>query len=353
MPPGIIMLYGANASGKTSALEAFYILGTGRSFRTHQVESVIRHNAGSLAVSGQLFTKENTQVSLGVIRQVPNRFSAKIAGKRVRATSELADWLPLQLITPDSLALITQGSDKRRNFLDLGLFHMEPSFRQHWQQYKKYLKQRNSWLKNCSDQPDDLLSWEHGLAQAGETITLLRKKYLDVFVPVFQQYVRRLLGDLSVSLRFSQGWGRQHSLKDALALNRTADKAVGHTRWGPHRADLAVLVDDYQAKNILSRGQEKLLVCAMKFAQEKVLREEVSKHSIFLVDDLASELDDQHLGQVLAIFREFDAQCVITALDVNSLNKMTRAVDSYLDEKSGQYWAAMFHMEHGKVVHAS
>lgn len=344
--PGANLLYGGNASGKTSVLEALYMLGTGRSFRTHHAHSAIRHDAHTLTLSSRLITEKNLSIDLGVQRNTEGHFSAHIAGNNIRTTSELASQMPIQLISPDSINLISHGPEARRGFIDAGLFYLNPGFHRHWRAYKKYLKQRNSWLKLHSGQPAELTAWEHGMAQSGEQVSLLRRQYVDRFAPVFQEYAQTLVNDSPIRLELARGWNEKISLQDSLRSNREADQAVGHTRQGPHRADLGIFLDGRKAQEVASGGQEKLLVCAMRFAQARMLQQRTGIHSVFLVDDLPSELDKTRLAPSLRALQKLGSQCLFTALDAADFD----AAIGLIGQPSRHRWATMFHVEQGRVT---
>ena len=142
--PRINILYGANGSGKTSMLEAVHLLGLARSFRSTRLLPVIQHEQAACTVFGVVDEAEGGLRNLGVSRERNGEFTIRIDGQNARSAAQLAEIMPLQLINPDSFRLLEGAPKIRRQFLDWGVFHVEPRFMGTWQRLQKALKQRNS-----------------------------------------------------------------------------------------------------------------------------------------------------------------------------------------------------------------
>ncbi|MBX9714001.1 MAG: DNA replication and repair protein RecF, partial [Pseudomonadaceae bacterium] len=145
--PRINILSGANGSGKTSLLEAIHLLGLARSFRSSRLLPVIQHEVDECTVFGQVALAQGGLSSLGISRNRLGELHIRIDGENVRSAAQLAETLPLQLINPDSFRLLEGVPKIRRQFLDWGVFHVEPRFLPAWQRLQKALRQRNSWLR--------------------------------------------------------------------------------------------------------------------------------------------------------------------------------------------------------------
>ena len=139
--PRINILYGANGSGKTSVLEAIHLLGLARSFRSVRLNPVIAHEQQSCTVFGQVELAEGGHSALGISRDRQGEFQIRIDGQNARSAAQLAEILPLQLINPDSFRLLEGAPKIRRQFLDWGVFHVEPRFMSTWQRLQKALRQ--------------------------------------------------------------------------------------------------------------------------------------------------------------------------------------------------------------------
>ena len=324
------------------------MLGTGRSFRTWRPGLAIKHDEKFLSIRGRLRTDQGLMTDLMVKRALKGGVVATIDGKNIQAISELAAGLPLQLIASTSSALLTQGPAARRSFIDAGLFYLEVDFTRLWNQYRRYLKQRNAALKRFK-RPVDLSSWEEGMAQVGEQVSRRRERYAEKLLPVVQEYSRLLLGGQLVQMQVMQGWGKHTSLLEALHKNRALDGLAGYTRHGPHRFDLNILVNNSKANDILSGGQMKLLACALKLAQASVLYDMTGRHNICLIDDLTSELDANHFQLILSILGRLHSQCIFTALDQATADTIVSAVALLRDAPPPK----MFHVKQGRLVSLS
>ncbi len=338
------MVFGPNAAGKTSLLEAIYMLATGRSFRTHRASEAIRYETDQLDLAGDLETTKGDSLHFRVSRHRSGRLRATANDERVDAVSELAAWLPLQLMSPQSATLPVGNPEQRRGFVDAGLFYTNPHFRHDWNQYRHYLRQRNSALK----QPvlsDDLAVWEQGMAQAGCRVSRLRTQYAADLEPLFRRYGHDLLREQSAKVEFVQGWPKADSLLDVLVAGRAQDHRLGYSRQGPHRADLALTIKGRPARELLSGGQAKLMACALQLAQAHLLWERYQRQSIFLIDDLAAELDEEHFERVLGALCALEAQAILTALD----SVVARRIEAIVEKIHSNISVGIFHIAEGQL----
>jgi DNA replication and repair protein RecF len=258
----------------------------------------------------------------------------RIAGQNVRSRLELAHYLPLLFISPESHALISEGPQQRRKFLNWGVFHVEPRFLSSWRHYQRALKQRNKALSSRGLET----AWDIELARAAEQITQQRRDYIAKLEPYVQQYVQSLANLEKVSLSFAPGWRHDIDYLEALHASLPYDREYGFTRLGPHRADLLLKVGNQPAREFISRGQQKLLVIAMLLAQATLLTRETQLQPVILVDDLASELDVHHRHNLLDALFNLKAQIFLTLTEKQSL---------VIDENIPIRW---FHVEHGRVA---
>ena len=333
---GLNLIFGSNASGKTSLLEAIYLLSNGRSFRTGNIRSVVQHNTETLQVFGKIKQeKTNSLIHLGIERGSTGT-QLRINQNTVKQASQLAAYLPVQVINPEAHRLLEQGPTQRRKFLDWGLFHVEPTFHLTWQHYTRLLKQRNAALRHKKFS-DNIRIWDKPLLEYADNLTSLRQHYVSEITPLIQKYSKYLLRT-SITVEYRQGWNIELSLAEALKRSFPQDCQQGYTRNGPHRADLRLLEDGIAVQDKFSRGQQKLLVCALRLAQIKHLKNRVKQSSIVLVDDLAAELDIHHRKRLLELLAETGAQLFITTTEAEQLD--TKA---WLSKK-------MFHVEHGQVT---
>lgn len=340
------VFFGSNGSGKTSVLEAIHVLGMARSFRGNSIKSLITHDAPACTVFGTTTaatTNSKSAVSgipLGVQRNRTGEAQIKVGGKLVRTLAELAEQLPLQVITAESFGLLTGPPHGRRQYLDWGVFHVEQRFFGQWQRFQRCLKQRNNLLRRGKVADQELAVWTRDLAQSGAAINEYRRDYFRILAPHFKELMAKLAPSLGgLELRYQQGWDRQYSYQEALAQGFSSDMEQGYTHSGPQRADIRVMTGGHLAAETLSRGQQKLVVCGLKLAQGQLMAQQGRGNCTYLIDDLPSELDHEHSVLVCDLLASMDAQVFITCIDQQEI----RAVWPDSSELT------VFHVEHGGV----
>ena len=315
--PFINVLYGLNGSGKTSVLEAIHLLGLARSFRSNKIKPVINDREEKCTVFGRLQQTSGNSLPLGVSRDIQEEaFRIRLAGENLRSTSELARLLPLQVINPDTFKLLEGSPKSRRHFMDWGVFHVKhQDFFPIWQRTQKALKQRNSLLRHGRIKSSELSVWNQEFVRAAHIVDELRDEYIQRLIPVFHDVLSQLTDLPEISISYSRGWDKDRPLLEVLQSGLQRDIQTGYTHAGPQRADLKVKLGKVNAVDILSRGQLKLVVCALKLAQGFLYTELSGKQCMFLVDDLPSELDSPHRHALCRLFQEMKCQTFITCVE--------------------------------------
>jgi len=324
--PGINLLIGENGSGKTSIIEALYLLGRGRSFRTNYLSDLTLHNSESsiIRLSG---SRNETSFRIGCeIKK--SKLTIKINHSVIPKRSLLLDYLPLQIITPSSHELIESGPSNRRKFIDWGLFHVEHPYRKNWSLFRRVLKQRNQLLKEHSN---DVQAWDDQFTKYALILDGFRKSYFNELEPIFLKVQQALLGNTFASINFYSGWDNNIALDMQLKYCLKKDMSYGWTSVGPQKADMKFIFSQ-STRNVLSRGQQKMLVFALQIAQCLHLQQVKHYEPLLLIDDISSELDKQHLSNLLALLQETQLQCIVNAID-----------DSKVDATR---ISGLFHVEH-------
>ena len=312
--PQVNLICGVNGSGKTSVLEAIHLLSFGRSFRSHKHKTYIQHEQADCVVFAQLGTDADDLVPVGIQRLRDGAVQVHIQGQRVQSVVELAERLPVQLINPDAFRLLEGTPKIRRQFIDWGVFHSQSGFINAWRGWQKALKQRNSLLRRGKISASLLAAFDHELIRLGEAVNQYRHAYVGQLMPVFTQVLTELSDLIDVRLSFYQGWDAQKSLADAIEASRPRDIELGYGQTGPQRADLRVKTASGDALDTLSRGQQKLVVSALKIAQGKLLIE-MGRPLVFLVDDLPAELDSRHRQKLCQLLEALNSQIFITSVE--------------------------------------
>jgi DNA replication and repair protein RecF len=338
LPAGATALFGANGSGKTSFLEAIHLLGVGRSFRTHQSKPVIQHCMAHCRVVGEVQRGGRTTV-MGLEKHRDGGVKARVCGKNVPSLSELALHLPLVLLDTEGLGIVTGPPEGRRRLLDGTLFHVEQGFLSHWKRYALAVRQRNSGLRRGILGSDR--AWRQEIMETGTLLTQQRQAVAEKIAHELARIAPALSDDLAgLEVVFRAGWDQKLSLLEALERNAESDSTQGFTQVGPHRADLRLMRDGVLAAEVLSRGQLKLAVVALKLVQGVLIEGASSLPPLYLVDDLPAELDREHCGRVCEQLGA-GRQVILTAVD--------RAP---LEAAWGEEPLSLFHVEQGQVLPA-
>lgn len=313
--PSLNLIIGENGSGKTSLLEAIYLIGTAKSFRSQSHQHIIQGQSEYLLVFARLLDEAGQLTQIGIEKSHKGT-RLHINSRPSQSSAELASHLALQLVNQSSFQLIDQGPRLRRRFLDWGLFHVKPRFFDCWKRYYHVLKQRNSLLKQHKP-ATQLDAWNLQLAQLADELGQYRHRYIEELTPIFVNYLQRLGNQQTISLRYSPGWNESRPFLDVLQEDRIRDSRKGFTHSGPHRADLGVFCENMTAEQRLSRGQQKTLVTALQLAQAEHLHRSTGKYCIVLVDDLAAELDSEHQRLFIEALADSGSQVFITATDAD------------------------------------
>jgi DNA replication and repair protein RecF len=323
---------------KLAFLKQFFLLGRGRSFKQRDLRLVVNRSSDELIVSASL-KHEETLRKLGVKRSSRGNFEARCDGKKLHTSAQLAHELPLQLLDAHSFSLVEGGPKQRRQFLDWGVFHVEHGYASVWQSFQKVLKQRNQLLRQVKVDEESLNVWTREFIPLNEKITLLRKQYLVDLEYYLGIVTEAFSGVGQVQLSYAQGWTDDICLSDVLDADRARDMALGVTSHGAHKADMIISVDGVAAMDCLSRGQQKLLVYALKLAQAAHYQGKVGRTCIFLLDDLPAELDCNNRSDIIAYLNNLGCQYFITGVNKENFTQHAELAT-----------CQMFHVEHGIVT---
>ncbi|TCB48129.1 DNA replication/repair protein RecF [Acinetobacter sp. ANC 4779] len=329
------VFYGQNGSGKTSILEAIHLLATGRSFRTHIPKNYIQNETSDAIVFAQSATEK-----IGMQKLLSGEQLIKVNGDNIATQGQLAKILPLQHIDPQSTDIIDYGAKPRRQLIDWLMFHVEPDFYHAWQYYSRALKQRNSLLKSRRNlNLNDLEPWNKMLAEYGEILHSQRSGIVEQWKIYFEQDLKHLLPHLEIQMEYVPGFHSELGLLHDLTVHHQKDLDRRYTEYGPHRADLRLKTTLGDADVVLSRGQKKLLIVALKLSQIAMLHA-CNKETVVLLDDVTAELDLTAQRRLIERLSQLGSQVFITTLEYESVKK-------HLHDLSISY--QLFNVENGQV----
>lgn len=321
--PYFNFIYGPNGSGKSSLLEAIHFLSLGRSFRSTLASRAIHYEAKQFNLFSVVSGQGTTTLGLEKTRQGKTRIKS---GNNIDSISELAKILPVQLVNPNSYYLLSGGPKARRQFIDWGVFHVEPQFFSIWQQFQLTLKQRNAALQK-QVLVDQIKVWDYKLIEFSREITRIREKYLQQLTPLITELMEKLISLEGLKIEFYQGWNHESTLEDVLARSFSRDLSLGYTHYGPQRADLLIRLHGNPAHEVLSRGEQKLLSYALQLAQGLLLKKITNKACIYLFDDLFAELDPIRQGYLIALLNRLESQVFITVIEASLIKALRNSVN--------------------------
>ena len=371
------VIIGANGSGKTSLLEAIFLLSRGKSFRHHQPKRYIQHHQNTATVHARI----NDGSTLAIQKQADATTILRLNQTTVYNQSILTEQLPTLLIDPSTMDMLEQGSASRRQLLDWLVFHMKQGFHPQWVAYQRLLKQRNSLLKKTRHltqvQLAELKSWDKGISNHAALIHHYRERIFAEWQPYFADSIAQLLPSYAeqLSLNYHAGYDTSIALDVQLNERLEQDLQLGYTRIGNHRADIHVhwrshdtktTSDDSvaisatdtnktlpvlkeQAANVLSRGEKKLLITALRLSQLPLLLNEERSNDHFksqntpvvLLDDITAELDDRAIKILLSTLSQLPCQVFMTSLtqDILPLVQTLWSESTVFHVKQGQIFS--------------
>ncbi len=344
--PKLNFVVGDNGSGKSSLLEALFFLGHGKSFRTSKVDSLACHETKSFVVS----VKDTSDRQLGLSRDVSAGSTIiKIDGERYNRLSILARNIAIQIVTPESFKLFFGGPKERRRFIDLGMFHVKHDFSALWKNFNRVLKQRNACIRfddrtNVIDNNSMLPYWTEQFCKLSLEVSSLRARYVSEIISELNTWLAILLPNLNerVTVQYLQGWPQKNNLIDVLKSNQERESSFGYSLYGAHKFDVKFLLDKKVIETQLSRGQQKLFLLALTFAQANFIARVKLVKPILLIDDLGAELDINSRTVLSTAIQKLDCQVIITAIE-------SEALKPFLEPHDDRNYS-MFHVKHGKVL---
>ncbi|MGC9150809.1 MAG: DNA replication/repair protein RecF [Microbacter sp.] len=298
--PKINCFIGNNGMGKTNLLDAIYYLSFCKSFTNSMDTQNIHHQRDFFVIQGNYHRNEpdDTLVYCGFKRRQKKQF--KLNKKEYERLSDHIGYLPLVIVSPFDSALISDGSEERRRFLDSVISQYNKPYLVDLIRYNKALSQRNTLLKNDSSSDDLVMDIiEEQMVQSAKFIYAARKDFIEAFIPVFEDRFKAISGRQDEVLLKYRSQLEANDLLQSLRQYRERDRVVGFTTVGVHRDDLEMLLDGYPIKKIGSQGQNKSFLIAMKLAQYDLVSRFSHMNPLLLLDDIFDKLDAERVERLV------------------------------------------------------
>ena len=311
--PNLNILVGNNGQGKTSWLEAIYLLSSTRSFRTARLQETVRFGEDLAIVKGSVRESAEIKRELQVSIEGPAKLLL-VNGKK-EPTGRYLGQLHAVVFNSDALEIVRGQPDARRRFLDEGIVSLHPPFVQTFSDYNRVIKQKNSLLQQARDDEMSLEKASEALAPWNEQLVALaarihrgRIRYVERLNEVL---AKRLFADEEISIRYVsalEGKGDlskyEHLIDERLKLRVQAEIVAGHSLIGTHRDDLEINLNGHDIRRYGSAGQQRSALLLLLLANIEVYRATRGEYPLFLLDDVDAELDYARIGHLLDYLRD-------------------------------------------------
>ncbi|NIA14630.1 MAG: DNA replication/repair protein RecF [Nitrospiraceae bacterium] len=317
--PGLNVIRGHNAQGKTSVLEAVLFLATSKSHRTTAEGELVKHGEEGFHLGAR---------AVGADREVRLQAHWWRGSKRFRVNgvfqtrvSDILGKLAVVLFSPDDIVLVKGTAAHRRKFLDMELSQINPVYLNGLQQYRQVLRQRNELLRGYSPDPDLLDVWDAQLAQAGAVLIRERDAFLGELGRLAGEVYGRITDGETLDLRYAPDTPPDVPLTEVLAQARASDLRRHMTTRGPHRDDIHMHVAGEAARSFASQGQQKTAALAVKLAEVSLVRARTGDWPVLMLDEALSELDAKRSRMLFGAIDDA-VQCLVTTTNLGGLSHL-------------------------------
>lgn len=318
LDPGVTIIAGPNATGKTNLLEAVLVIARGNSYRAKDSE-LIQFGADwarldAQTPNGSRTVKIKADPSPGKIFEIDDQTVSRLHQSKT---------LPTVLFEPNHLLLMSGSPDLRRSFLDDLIEQTESGYGSVRRHYKRVLAQRNSLLKNNPrDLKEQLFVWNVRLSELGGQMAKRRQALIERFGSLVPELYVHLAGrENQIQIQYASRFAVEHyesQLLHKLESSTELDVLRGFTAYGPHRDDLQVLIDGHPLQESASRGETRTLVLALKILELQILEEARNQRPMLLLDDVFSELDTERRQALTRYVEQYQTFITTTDADVVS-----------------------------------
>jgi DNA replication and repair protein RecF len=334
-PAGLTVIGGNNGQGKTSLLEAAYLLGTGLSFRTRKMDELVSWDGGPMSTVGRV-SNARGEVELAVALEGKER---KLLVHGVpRGQEDFLGRLDVVDLTARRMDVLRGAPEERRRFLDRGVVGIDPSYLRVLGEYRRVLQQRNALLRNArhaSGVDAQLDAWDERLVETALPLHLARRRYADRLGEQLGRIGPELLPDgMEPRLVYKPsprelGENEEEALPALLAERvhrcRGRDRELGHTSEGPHRDELAVELNGVDLRRFGSAGQVRAAMISLKLGKLSLLGSERGEAPLFLMDDFDTDLDDTRMEALAGYLSRAGSQAVVATSKEDWIGRLEAA----------------------------
>ena len=325
--PGVTVLFGDNAQGKTNLLESIMLCCTGRSHRTSRDRELLRLDADFGSVKAEVLRGDGTH-DIDIMLSLSGRKKVMVNGSQVARSGELMGHINGVLFAPEDLNMVGGGPGERRRFIDMELSQIRPSYYYALQRYNRALDQRNHILREMAAKPSAALSmpeWVHQLAVNGAAVVEYRRSFIEkLSIAANDNHLEISGGAEHLSIMYQPslpddtcGAALEAAYERALHDAQRIDERRLTTTVGPHRDDIKLLIDGLDVRVYGSQGQRRTAALSLKLSGLAVMRELTGEWPVLLLDDVMSELDPSRRRHLIGRLKA--VQTLVTCTDPGDL----------------------------------
>ena len=337
--PGVNLIVGDNAQGKTNLLEAISYLGSGKSFRAQKTSEMVRFGDDFAEIQGKIFSQEREQTLRYLLFAGSRPRQIWRNGAKKKSASELAGVLPTVLFCPEDLMILKMGSSQRRRFGDLALCQLRPNYDAALTEYHRILDQKSRILKDHFENPSVLAilpEYNTRLCQVGALLISYRARFYDSLGKSAAKFHSQFSGGVenfsleyktvsTVKNPFAPVSELTENLLDHLERHYRAELDTAQCLTGPHKEDFTVSLSGIDLKSYGSQGQTRTAAISLKLAQRELMGREWGEEPVLLLDDVLSELDpgrqDFVLNQIVS------GQVFITCCEPGRFTRLGKTIE--------------------------
>ena len=307
--PGLNVIRGGNAQGKTTLLEAVLYAATSKSHRTSNESELPHYGKDGFQVRAWAQRSDrDVQIEANWYRGA-KRF--KVNGAPQSRISDILGRINVVFFSPEDVELVKGGASGRRRFLDMEISQINPAYLGALQQYRQVLRQRNELLRANAPDPDLLDVWDTQLASFGAQVAAGRDEYVGELSGFARDAYRCIAGSEAMDLSYQPDIRTGEDYSAVLTRARVSDLKQRLTQRGPHRDDIEILIDGRPARSHASQGQQKTAALSMKLAELELVRSHIGEYPVLLLDEVLAELDAARARRLFEAIGD-DVQCIMT-----------------------------------------
>ena len=328
----VVVFTGQNGSGKTNLLDAIHYLSFCKSFLNPVDSQNIKGNEPFFVIQG-LYTHEERDEAIycGMKRGLKKQF--KRNGKEYERLSEHIGLIPLVVISPSDIALIREGSEERRRFIDSVISQYDKPYLENLIRYNRLIQQRNASLRQ-GNVPDELLDiWDEQLPLYAIPVFEARKAFFAQIAPLINSYYSFISGARETADIRYESQLHDQDFSTLLRSSREKDRIMHYSTAGVHKDDLGMVLNDFPLRKYASQGQQKSFLIALKLAEFDVIRDEKGLKPLLLLDDIFEKLDQERITALMTLVNQNHfGQLFITDTHAERVAEILRGINCSFDQ---------------------